>query len=254
MSDLTHKDYEQLPEHIRDSVRKYIEDGRPVGDFLTAVFENNLKEAFMRADDINTSKMKDIVGFMYNHAPSPCWGSPEKVAEWLKKFADERSAAEAKETERLTVVKKAAEEREATLEPLSAVRARIQAFANKHKLIFEDKGECGFGRSCVGLNTGGNWLNYNPYKLNDNYDPIPEFNDDRLRAPGDVDAYHKHDCFAVLVHDEDYAKAIRGLDEWITHILSQGEVEVAEFDTGAVGIQALLSGLTGKALRYKANT
>ena len=30
-------------------------------------------------------------------------------------------------------------------------RANIHAFANEHKLIFEDEGECGIGRECVGL-------------------------------------------------------------------------------------------------------
>lgn len=87
--------YGRLPEHCREGVRLYVEEGVPVGDFLTAVLENNLVEAFARADEVNAERMRDYADFLWNEAPSPCWGSGEKVAKWLEKHAELR-AAEAK--------------------------------------------------------------------------------------------------------------------------------------------------------------
>jgi hypothetical protein len=43
-----------------------------------------LAEAFGRADEINRERLFDIVGFFYNEAPSPCWGSPQKMTEWAR--------------------------------------------------------------------------------------------------------------------------------------------------------------------------
>ena len=76
-------DYSKLPEHIQQGFRDYIEYGVPMGDFGTAVLENDLMEAFMRADETNIARMFDIVSFVYNEAPSACHGSREKVKSWL---------------------------------------------------------------------------------------------------------------------------------------------------------------------------
>lgn len=76
--------YEVLPEHMRDSARRYIEDGIKPGEFLTAVLMNDLKESFGRADDINAEHMKDWVIFLYNCAPIGCQGNEYKVNKWIK--------------------------------------------------------------------------------------------------------------------------------------------------------------------------
>ena len=75
--------YSKLPEHIRGGVQRYIEEGIPPGDFLKAVICNNLKESFARADDINISRMFDIVEFFYNEVPGICWGSELDYKQWL---------------------------------------------------------------------------------------------------------------------------------------------------------------------------
>ncbi len=75
--------YDRLPEHMRGSTREYIERGRRVGHFLTAVLSNDLMEAFSRADDTNRNAMIDWVQFLYNDAPGPCHGSPEAVKNWM---------------------------------------------------------------------------------------------------------------------------------------------------------------------------
>lgn len=77
--------YNLLPEHIRDAMQRYIESRIPPGGFLTAVLSNDLAEAFARADHINRMRLHDIVSFLYNEAPSTCWGSPERVKRWLQK-------------------------------------------------------------------------------------------------------------------------------------------------------------------------
>ena len=87
-----------ISDHMLDSLRKYINFGCPVGDFLTAVLENNLSEACGRADDDNIENLPAYVAFIYNEAPSPCWGSSDKVRAWIKKFEDQRASAN-KETQ-----------------------------------------------------------------------------------------------------------------------------------------------------------
>ena len=73
-----------IPDHMMSGLRRYIDDHCAVGDFLTAVLENNLREAVHRADDHNLENLPAYVYYLYNEAPSKCWGSPEKVKEWLE--------------------------------------------------------------------------------------------------------------------------------------------------------------------------
>ena len=75
--------YDILPEHMRGGMKRYIESKVPPGGFLMAVLENNLIEAVGRADRINRERLFDFCNFLYNKAPSRCWGSPEKVKTWL---------------------------------------------------------------------------------------------------------------------------------------------------------------------------
>jgi hypothetical protein len=76
--------YSVLPPHIRAGFKSYIEDHRLPGDFITACLENSLSGAFGTADEINRPRLYDIVSFLYNEAPSECWGSREKVKAWVK--------------------------------------------------------------------------------------------------------------------------------------------------------------------------
>lgn len=123
-------------------------------------------------------------------------------------------------------------------------------FALKHKVIFEEQGEVGFGRPCVGFMRGNNYVDYRPYH-SETCEPIwPE--NDAIRAPeATPNAYHKHDCLAVLVHGENYDAAKIELAEWVKHIEAQGEVEIASYATGAKGLQALITGVIGYGIRLK---
>jgi len=65
-------------------MQRYIERGILPGGFLTAVLENNLVLAAMRADNTNRHRLLDFAEFLYSEAPSICWGSRERVERWIK--------------------------------------------------------------------------------------------------------------------------------------------------------------------------
>lgn len=129
----------------------------------------------------------------------------------------------------------------------------LTEFATAHGLTLQQKGEVGFGRACVGLiSPGSGYVDYNPRRMAGNFDELwPR--DERLYAPAGVESYHKHDCFAVLCDDneESYAAALDQLLAWVRHLKSQGDVYVERYSTGATGIQALMSGVTGYAIRLR---
>ena len=82
---MTDINYALLPEHLRDGMRRYIEEHfRPDGDFLFGVLINNFIEACGPADSISIQHLPEIALFLYNEAPSGCWGSTRKVEKWLK--------------------------------------------------------------------------------------------------------------------------------------------------------------------------
>lgn len=82
----------------------------------------------------------------------------------------------------------------------------MAVWAAKSGLQLELKGECGFGRECVGVIVGDNFPDYEWH--NAAYE--------RVDGNGDVwtpnDAYHKHPCVAVLGRGEE---AESQLYEWL---------------------------------------
>ena len=73
-----------IPRDMSEGLIEYILLGRPVGHFLTAVLENNLREACNRADERNQKLIYQYVFFLYNYAPVGAWGSEENVETWKK--------------------------------------------------------------------------------------------------------------------------------------------------------------------------
>lgn len=71
-----------IPTYMMGPLQAYIETGRGVGGFLTAVLENNLKGCIDHADMHNRANLPAYVGYLYNQAPQGCWGSPELVKAW----------------------------------------------------------------------------------------------------------------------------------------------------------------------------
>jgi hypothetical protein len=76
-------DYSGLPEGVRGGMQRYIENKISPGHFLTNLLSNDLLGTFERADLNNRNQVYDILVWLYNNAPGGCWGSPEKVEEWL---------------------------------------------------------------------------------------------------------------------------------------------------------------------------
>jgi len=73
----------RLPEHMRESARLYVEEGKVVEDgFIAAVARNDLRRSFQLADPANTTHMGDWVAFFYYDVPSGAWGSREAVTTW----------------------------------------------------------------------------------------------------------------------------------------------------------------------------
>jgi hypothetical protein len=83
----------RIPEHTHAALVRYIEFGGTTGHFLTALLSNDLKETVARADSENIQAIPLLVGWLYNRAPSACWGSPEKVARWKESM--EKDVADA---------------------------------------------------------------------------------------------------------------------------------------------------------------
>jgi hypothetical protein len=73
-----------------ESLRGYLEHGRPVGSFLTAVLSNDLKRAVAKADDVNLPLLPAYVSYLYDHAPYASWGSEQAVETWIATHAGAR--------------------------------------------------------------------------------------------------------------------------------------------------------------------
>lgn len=84
-------EYYPIREDLYGALERYLNHGIMPGSFLTACLENNLTEAFGRADHTNSANLKNIVGYIFNHMPSNSWGSREAVQEYLKRFNNERN-------------------------------------------------------------------------------------------------------------------------------------------------------------------
>jgi hypothetical protein len=78
--------YENIPDYTIRTINNWVNDGWQPGGFVTAVLENDLAQAFARADDNNTRAMAEIVQYVWNEIPGNCWGSKQAVLLWKAKF------------------------------------------------------------------------------------------------------------------------------------------------------------------------
>lgn len=81
---MTRPDPTLIEPRFRESIDAYVATGRPTGGFLEAVLTNDLKESIARADERAIDNLPHIVAYLYNETPSGCWGSRERVREWIK--------------------------------------------------------------------------------------------------------------------------------------------------------------------------
>jgi hypothetical protein len=73
-----------IPHHMLQALTRYVEDGIEPGGFLTAVICNDLTGAIRHADHQNIRIIPAYVAWLYNEAPSLCWGSGEKMDAWME--------------------------------------------------------------------------------------------------------------------------------------------------------------------------
>lgn len=74
--------YDMLPN--LDALKHYVNRRRPLGGFLTAIAENDLRTACGQADGHNIWLIPIYVAWLYNNAPAQSWGSKAKVKAWLE--------------------------------------------------------------------------------------------------------------------------------------------------------------------------
>lgn len=86
-----------IPLRIAEAIDRWVHQGAEPGQFLHAVLCNDLREALGRADPECGAALHAMVVYLYNEAPSRCWGSPEKVAAWAALF--EQSALERRQAQ-----------------------------------------------------------------------------------------------------------------------------------------------------------
>ena len=86
-------DYEnRIPDHTKGSLERYINRGIAPGGFLLSVLSNDLKGACARADIENRNALFSIFSWLHNYAPSGCWGSKERVSDWIEYKRDKLDA------------------------------------------------------------------------------------------------------------------------------------------------------------------
>jgi hypothetical protein len=86
--------------NIIDSIRRYADLHCPTGGFLEAVLSNDLTESCIRAEEDNLLALPEIVQYCYHYIPCECWGSPERVRDWLDNKKETAVAENIKEEEK----------------------------------------------------------------------------------------------------------------------------------------------------------
>jgi hypothetical protein len=71
-----------VPSHLWGGIFNHVLEGRETGNFLSAMFENNLLNAVCGADETTLAGIRDLMLFMHNYAPAGCWGSREQLQRW----------------------------------------------------------------------------------------------------------------------------------------------------------------------------
>lgn len=73
-----------VPEHMHDTIERYINHRLHPGSFLEAVVCNDLKRAVDRADLVNQNCLAEYIRWFHNRAPATCWGSRENYEKWMR--------------------------------------------------------------------------------------------------------------------------------------------------------------------------
>ena len=81
---LTFAENSRVPSHAQGEILRYFNGRCRGGSFMNAVLSNDLMGAVSRADHINIEEFYHTVRWIDSNLPTICYGSPEKVEDWLK--------------------------------------------------------------------------------------------------------------------------------------------------------------------------
>ncbi len=79
----------KIPAHMWQPLAYYVMYGIPVGSFLRAVLSNDLNSAVLNAGHININNIPAYIHWLYNNAPSGCYGSEKIYINWIAKHSEE---------------------------------------------------------------------------------------------------------------------------------------------------------------------
>ena len=74
--------YTRIPLKTMSALQAYVEQGRPVGQFLQAVLGNDLLGSYARAGPDDLAALGDIMAWLYWEAPASSWGNYERYVKW----------------------------------------------------------------------------------------------------------------------------------------------------------------------------
>lgn len=74
-----------IPKYTQEALDRYVNQRIMPGSFLQSVLSNQLFDAVARADRENLAALKDICLYIYNELPGDCWGTRERMMDWLRK-------------------------------------------------------------------------------------------------------------------------------------------------------------------------
>ena len=90
MTKLNFENY-TIPVHTQEALERYVVHGIEPGGFLMAVLSNDLMRSFGRADSENINSIYSICTWLYNEAPSSCYGSFERVENYIKVISERKN-------------------------------------------------------------------------------------------------------------------------------------------------------------------
>lgn len=136
-------------------------------------------------------------------------------------------------------------------EDLAMMEEFLKRWAADNRAVYDWEGQCGFGRECVGIKVGDQWVDLMGY--DPDWRPLPDAPDWPLvcAPPETPDAYHKTDCLAVLGRGPD---RIEQLYHWIRKLEKNNmEIRVIErvLKPDVHPIEIMLHGVTQPVLRVK---
>jgi hypothetical protein len=84
---------DNVPDWVRSSIARYVDDGIPTGDLMRAVLANDLQGAFARADIATAELMPAIVSWVYNRVPRNMCGNYAVVDSYVREQLEIRRRA-----------------------------------------------------------------------------------------------------------------------------------------------------------------